>query len=93
MKRGKAKAKKSAVKRSHKSKTLHAGRGEFSLTGAPADLVLRRAKEVEAAMAKLPAGALHTNQKEAIRRNLSVITDGEIGGYKFKLKDRKAERV
>src|SRR3954463_11811156 len=41
--------------------------------------LLRHARAVDAAMDKLPPGVLHPNRENAIRRNLSVITDGQVG--------------
>jgi hypothetical protein len=79
-----AKAKKvKAVKRPKKPETvLRADRGAYVLTGEAARLIVRRAQEVETAMDRLPAGALHANREDAIRYNLFVITDGAVGiGY------------
>jgi len=51
-------------------------------------ILIRHAKEVEAALAKLPPGALHATQREIIRVNLSLLTDGKVGGVKLSVKDR-----
>jgi hypothetical protein len=51
-------------------------------------ILIRRAKEVEAALTKLPPGALHANRRETIRLNLSLLTDGKVGGVKLSVKDR-----
>jgi len=55
-------------------------------------ILIRHAKEVEAALAKLPPGALHATQREIIRVNLSLLTDGKVGGVKFSVKDRGAAK-
>jgi hypothetical protein len=55
-------------------------------------MLIRHAKEVEAAMAKLPSGALHPTRRETIRVNLSLLTDGKVGGVKFSVKDRGAAK-
>jgi hypothetical protein len=55
-------------------------------------MLIRHAKEVEAAMAKLPPGALHPTRRETIRVNLSLLTDGKVGGVKFSVKDRGAAK-
>ena len=89
-KRGKPRSVKKRV--SPKSYRLKAEPGEFHLTGGAAELIVRRAQEVEAAMALLPAGALHANREDAIRRNLSVVTDGAVGGHKVAVK-RKSRRA
>jgi hypothetical protein len=78
-------------KRPPKSYRLGAEPGHFQVTGRSAELVLR-ARKVEKAMTRLPPGALHGRREQAIRRNLSLLTDGEVGGYRFKVKDRKAAR-
>jgi hypothetical protein len=43
-------------------------------------ILIRHAKEVEAALAKLPPGALHATRRETIRLNLSLLTDGKGRG-------------
>ena len=56
-------------------------------------LVLRHAREVERAIHKLPPDApLAKADRDKIRRALSVLTDGQVGGFKFKLKDPKAAK-
>ena len=45
-------------------------------------ILIRHAKEVEAALAKLPRGALNATRRETIRINLSLLTDGRVGGIK-----------
>src|SRR5262245_2013711 len=51
-------------------------------------ILIRHAKEVEAALAKLPPGALHPTRRETIRVNLSLLTDGKVGGVKLSVQDR-----
>jgi hypothetical protein len=77
--------------RKPKTYRLRADAGHYEITGGPAELVVR-AKRVDAALASLPPGSLSDAQKDDIRRDLSVITDGEVGGYKFKHKDRKTAK-
>jgi hypothetical protein len=56
-------------------------------------LVLQHAREVERAIRELPPTAsLAEADRREIRRALSVLTDGQVGGFKFKLKDRKAAK-
>jgi hypothetical protein len=65
-------------------------RAETELTGHPAELVLHHARQVDAALRKLPPDALLAkSDRDDIRRALSVLTDGEVGGLKFKLKDSR----
>jgi hypothetical protein len=51
-------------------------------------ILIRHAKEVEAALANLPPGALHATRRETIRVNLSLLTDGKVGGVKLSVQDR-----
>jgi hypothetical protein len=51
-------------------------------------ILIRHAKEVEAVLAKLPPGALHATRRETIRLNLSLLTDGKVGGVKLSVQDR-----
>ena len=55
-------------------------------------ILISHAKEVEAALAKLPPGALHATRRETIRVNLSLLTDGRVGGVKLSVKDRGAAK-
>jgi hypothetical protein len=71
--------------------TVGEGGPPFAL--ASAELVLQRAREVERAIHKLPLDApLGKADRQKIRRALSVLTDGQVGGFKFKLKDPKAAK-
>jgi hypothetical protein len=68
-----------------------------SLTvGAPqigAPQLLQRAREVNNALRKLPANApLAQADRQNIRRALSILTNGQVGGVSFKHKDPKAAK-
>jgi hypothetical protein len=70
------------------SGTVGEGGPPFAL--ASAELV-QRAREVESAIRKLPLDApLAKADRQNIHRALSILTDGQVGGFKFKLKDPKA---
>jgi hypothetical protein len=63
--------------------------GHHALTGHSAELVLH-AQQVARALRNLPPGApLAEADRDEIRRALSVLTAGQVGGFQFKLRDRE----